>query len=57
MSWKNKVKNWDGKLYKVLQGNESCHGGYFKWSLPEGDWTPIIENVEMCNKGYHLTTH
>ncbi|MFX1501827.1 MAG: pentapeptide repeat-containing protein [Promethearchaeota archaeon] len=61
MSWKSKVKNWNGKLYKVLKGNRSCHGGNFEWSLPEGDkpgdWTPIIEDVIMCCRGYHLTTH
>jgi hypothetical protein len=61
MSWKYDVKNWDGKLYKVLVDGESCHGGEFKWSLPKddkpGEWTPIIDDAIMCKRGYHLTTH
>jgi hypothetical protein len=61
MSWDDNIKNWNGKLYKVLSNGKSCHGGKFKWSLPEddkpGEWTPAIDDVEICKKGYHLTTH
>jgi hypothetical protein len=61
ISRENNIKNWDGKLYKVLVNGESCHGGEFEWSLPEdgkpGEWTPIISDAIMCEKGYHLTTH
>jgi hypothetical protein len=61
MSWKDGIKNWDGKLYKVLSNGKSCHGGEFEWSLPEdgkpGEWTPIIDDAIMCERGYHLTTH
>jgi hypothetical protein len=61
MSWDDNIKNWNGKLYKVLSNGKSCHGGKFKWSLPEddkpGEWTPVINDVEMCRRGYHLTTH
>jgi hypothetical protein len=44
-----------------LSNGESCHGGEFKWSLPEddkpGEWTPVINDAIMCKRGYHLTTH
>jgi hypothetical protein len=57
----NSIKNWNGKLYKVLINGKSCYGGEFKWSLPEdgklGEWTPVIDDVKMCERGYHLTTH
>jgi PPE-repeat protein len=61
MSWENDVKNWNGKLYKVLVNGESYYGGNHKWSLPEGgepgEWTPVIDDVKMYKRGYHLTTH
>ena len=49
------------KLYKVLNDGKSCSGGTFDWTpyLPHdgepGAWTPIVENVRLCNKGYHGT--
>ena len=52
------------KYYKVIgSDNKSCHGGYFDWEdyLPKdgnpGNWTPRIENVVACKKGYHVTKY
>ena len=51
-------------LYKVLDGNKSCNGGDYEWSLPTknddgtwtpGDWTePIEGDLVACEHGYHL---
>lgn len=60
---KENVKNWDGKLYKVFNdGHTPINGSRYHWSLPRddgtpGEWTDTIEDVEMCKKGWHLTTH
>ena len=49
------------KLYKVLNDNKSCTSGSFDWTdyLPAGDqpgaWTPVVENIEICERGYHGT--
>jgi len=53
-------------LYKVTGPNgESIHGGTFTYDLPTlnddgtwapGEWTPKIESVRVCHRGYHLTT-
>jgi len=49
------VKQYKGKkLYKVLLNNKSNNGGNLTWKL--GKWTPKINNFEICEKGYHLTT-
>lgn len=49
------------KLYKVTGPNgEANNGGNFTYDLPDGDtpgaWTPEIEPVWICNRGYHVTT-
>jgi hypothetical protein len=45
--------------YKVLVDGESCNGGDFEYDLPNdgepGDWTPEIDDIEPCQRGYHLT--
>lgn len=53
--------------YKVLKDGASCHGGVCDWSLPTplfgdlwlpGEWMPeIAPPLELCFRGYHLTTH
>jgi len=49
------------KYYKVLNGTKAKDGGNFDYKdyLPKGNkpgkWTPKIDNISMCNKGYHLT--
>jgi hypothetical protein len=46
------------KLYKILEGNKSCHGGDLEWSLPDGkpgNWHEITGDLSMCSKGIHLT--
>ena len=49
------VKQYKGKkLYKVLLNNKSNNGGNRTWKL--GKWTPKINDVKICEKGYHLTT-
>lgn len=52
------------EYYKVISAdNKSCHGGDFDWTayLPNGKkpgkWTPRIENVVACKKGYHVTEY
>lgn len=52
------------RYWKVLNAQgESCHGGSYRWSLPTWDakrgwipgaWTPLIENVVPCERGYHV---
>ena len=47
--------------FKVLQGNKSCHGGDFSWSLPVGDqpgeWHSLPPGVSprLCGSGFHVT--
>jgi hypothetical protein len=47
------------KLYKILVNGKSCHGGDFKWSLPQngkpGKWHKHKGVLVMCDKGFHLT--
>jgi hypothetical protein len=49
------------KLYKVLVGGKSCHGGSFEWDLPKkgkpGKWHEIAAGVALvlCSSGFHLT--
>src|SRR5581483_3588352 len=52
------------RLYKVLQGDRSCHGGTLTWPLPtahpDGTWTPgawveVEGPLAMCQSGLHLT--
>jgi hypothetical protein len=47
------------KYYKVLNFNGTpCHGGSGAWSLPTGDepgeWMPLIADIKLCERGYHL---
>ncbi len=47
------------KLYKVLNLNGSpCHGGSGSWNLPHGKrtgkWMPEVQDIELCECGYHL---
>lgn len=46
------------KLYKFLDGDQSCHGGAHTWSLPTddgpGEWTTPIDDLSACERGYHL---
>lgn len=42
------------QLYKVLDGERRpIHGGCGQW-LPAGEWMPPIENIIMCERGYHV---
>lgn len=50
--------------YKVIgSDNKSCHGGDFDWTeyLPEngkpGKWTPEIDDIVECSRGYHITRY
>ena len=47
------------RYWKVLDAQgRACHGGTFQYDLPKGSkpgaWTPRIENIEACARGYHL---
>ena len=51
-------------LYKVISvDNKSCNGGNFDWTeyLPQnnepGRWTPVIEDINLCSRGYHVTPY
>ena len=52
------------KLYKVLVGGASCHGGDLRWSLPKregetwmpGEWHEVEGDLERCSNGLHLTS-
>ena len=48
------------KLYKVLIGNKSCHGGSLEWPLPTktkpGKWVTFRGKPIMCQAGLHATT-
>lgn len=42
------------QLYKVLDGERRpIHGGKGQW-LPEGEWMPPIEDIVLCERGYHV---
>ena len=42
------------QLYKVLNENRRpIHGGNGQW-LPAGEWMPPIENIVLCERGYHV---
>jgi hypothetical protein len=47
------------KLYKVIRGGQSYHGGGFTWSLPKGDepgdWHEHEGPLVLCQSGLHLT--
>jgi hypothetical protein len=48
-------------LYKITGLNgEAIHGGNGKWSLPKGRkpgaWMPAIDNIQPCERGYHLVS-
>lgn len=52
------------KFYKVIsKGKRSTHGGKFNWTkyIPDGyrpgEWTPRIKNIEIHERGYHVTEH
>ena len=51
------------KLYKVLKNNKAKDGGNFDYTkyLPtktkKGKWTPIIKDISLCDKGYHVTPY
>jgi hypothetical protein len=46
--------------YKVLNDGKACHGGTYEYPLPKGKragkWTPSVENLSMCSRGYHVCT-
>lgn len=48
-------------LYKILDGDQSCHGGNHTWSLPTadgpGEWHEVEGKLARCSVGFHLTTH
>ncbi len=48
-------------LYKILSGDQSCHGGNHTWSLPTadspGEWQEVKGKLVRCSVGFHLTTH
>ena len=40
------------KFYKVIGENmQSCHGGMWTWTV--GEWTPTIERIKPCVRGWH----
>jgi hypothetical protein len=47
--------------YKILRNNQACNNGNFDYTayLPHdgqpGEWTPIIEDIEPCKRGWHVT--
>ena len=42
------------RLFKVLTKDATpCHGGNGKWNT-HGKWMPRIENIALCQRGYHL---
>ncbi len=51
------------RLYKVLMGDKSFHGGEFTWSLPTevdggfmpGEWHEVDGEPQLCEHGFHLT--
>ena len=51
------------KLYKILNGTQAKDGGSFDYKkyLPKGNkkgkWLPKIKNLQMCEKGYHITNN
>ena len=51
------------KFYKVLKNNKAKDGGDFDYTnyLPSGkksgEWTPEIEEIELCERGYHVTPY
>ena len=51
------------KLYKVIKNNKAKDGGNFDYTkyLPtktkKGKWTPIIKDISLCDKGYHVTPY
>jgi hypothetical protein len=54
--WRGKVsKRKTSMLFKCTGKNDQT--GY-RWPLPydgePGDWTPVIENIELCERGYRL---
>ena len=54
----------DLQFYKIISSdNKSCNGGNFDWTeyLPQnnepGKWTPVIEDINLCSRGYHVTPY
>ena len=47
-----------GMMYKVLTADlKSGHGGKFDWTpYIDGKMTPVIDDVRMCERGYHITS-
>jgi hypothetical protein len=48
------------KFYKVLSKDlKAKDGGDFDYSkyVKSGEWTPTIECVSQCNRGYHVTPY
>jgi len=42
------------KLYKGLNVDGTpCHGGAERWNL-QGEWMPLISDIALCERGYHL---
>lgn len=53
------------QFFKILAGNQSCHGGVLTWSLPvkqedgsylPGDWHEYEGELELCKSGFHVTS-
>ena len=48
------------KYYKVLMGDQSCHGGSLTWPLPKdgqpGEWVKFEGELDPCCSGIHLTS-
>src|SRR5574343_180747 len=40
------------RLFKILNGLESCHGGDHTWKL--GEWVEVAGEIEPCRNGIHL---
>ena len=51
------------KFYKVLKNNKAKDGGDFDYTdyllsgKKSGKWTPEIEEIELCERGYHVTPY
>ena len=48
------------KYYKVLdKNNHAKDGGVFDYTpfIKSGEWTPVIEDIVECSRGYHLTQY
>jgi len=44
-------------MYKVLDAQmNAINGGTFNYAEYQDKWTPLVLNVQVCKRGYHLTS-